>query len=139
MEQRSGAVVREENRVRMGSQCCECRIRSTRGRRGAIWWGPPPTCFNFLQNIITVFHAFILYISFAIFNINQWIIEDHSIIHLESIFTFGKQASCSITPSLKCSGLPTLPVNSPLWKLGEALGRLHGQSGRVPSALGLQW
>ena len=55
-------------------------------------WSLPPTYFHFLRKIITISHALILYISFAIFNINQWIIEDRSIIHLESIFTFGKQA-----------------------------------------------
>jgi hypothetical protein len=69
--------------------------------RRCDWWGLPSTYFHFPQKIITISHAFILYISFAIFNINQWIIEDRSIIHLESIFTFGKQALFSIAPSLE--------------------------------------
>lgn len=95
-----GQLLREE-RVSRGSECCDRRLWGICGGGGVVCWGPPPTCFHFLQNSITIFHAFILYISFAIFNINQWIIEDHSIIHLESTFTFGMQASFSITPSLE--------------------------------------
>lgn len=107
----------------MGSECYACRSLVQTWLRWCDWWGLPSTYFHSLQKIQSISRALILYISFAIFNINQWIIEDHSIIHLESIFTFEKQALFSIAPSLEtlwashttCS-LSTLEAGKSSWQ-----------------------